>query len=486
MFNRSSQHSVLASDIMHILYPGYQTPEEPVSPRNEEVLQFLRGEQVPKCCHHIDAVANFSDYDMERYHDFIQWIFPTMEQSMAHPDAPTIDSHFAEELHQDSCALAGYCKGCRRYLRYMGLECEGNANITSNPDTRPFWELPHHNFLRITRALNSLRQTGHDACSKALYSQMMQDLKEEPRNFISRTTLLYWMKTQRRTLQEEGITNAGFLGAFVGDIVGSIYERHNTKRTDFPLFSDGSRFTDDSVMTVAVADWLLDSPRRTQYDLEGKLVMWGGLYPHAGYGGAFSRWLHAPAYLGKFNKDGSLRFDDSSCRQPYNSFGNGSAMRCSACAWVAHSQDEALEIAYHSAKITHNHPEGLKGAQAVVAAIYLARQGESKEAIRKYIIENFGYDLSRTCDDIRPGYNFDVTCQGSVPEAIIAFLDSSSFEDAIRLAVSLGGDSDTIACITGSIAGAFYKEIPDYIVEEVCNRLPDDMWSVIKQILLLK
>lgn len=486
MFHLLSQHSVLTSDIMRVLFPSSQSPEQPVSPRNDEVLQFLRGEKIENYRHQIDAVTNFSDYDMEKYHDFIQWIFPTMEQSLAHPEAPTVDSHFAEELHKDSCALSGYCKGCKRFLHYIGFECSGNGNISSPADARPFYALPHHNFLSMTRALNSLRQTGHDECSKTLYAQIMKELEEEPRNFVPRETVLYWMKTQRRSLHDEGITNSGFLGAFVGDIVGSIYERNNIKCTDFPLFSKASRFTDDSVMTVAVADWLLKSPERTQYALENKLVMWGTLYPSAGYGGAFSRWLHAPKFLGEFKEEGGLRFETAIGRRPYNSFGNGSAMRCSACAWVAHSFDEALDLAKRSAEITHNHPEGIKGAQAVVAAIYMARQGETKESIRKYISDSFGYDLNRTCDDIRPNYTFDVTCQGSVPEAIIAFLESSDFENAIRLAVSLGGDSDTVACIAGSIAGAFYKEIPDYIVEEVCKRLPEDMWSIIKQILLLK
>ena len=257
------------------------------------------------------------------------------------------------------------------------------------------------------------------------------------------------------------------LGAIIGDTIGSIYESRNIKSVAFPLFTINSRPTDDSVMSMAVAEWLITDPDRTQTSLEERLVHWGYRYPRAGYGSAFSHWL--------FNRN-------EKGRQPYNSWGNGSAMRCSACGWVADTLSEALDLAKRSAEITHNHPEGIKGAQATVAAIWLARHNATKEEIKAYIIDKFGYNLSRNCDDIRPSYNFDVSCQGSVPESIIAFLESWDFESAIRLAISLGGDSDTIACITGSIAEAFYKEIPLFIITEMNNILEDSWWRIIKLI----
>lgn len=255
------------------------------------------------------------------------------------------------------------------------------------------------------------------------------------------------------------------LGAIIGDTIGSIYESRNIKSVIFPLFSINSRPTDDSVMSMAVAEWLITDTNRTQTSLEECLVRWGYLYPRAGYGDSFSRWL--------FNKTG---------RKPYNSWGNGSAMRCSACGWVAETLNEALDLAKRSAEITHNHPEGIKGAQATVAAIWMARHNATKDEIKEYIIDKFGYNLNRHCDDIRPDYQFDVSCQGSVPEAIIAFLDSEDFESAIRLAISLGGDSDTLACITGSIAEAFYREIPQYILAEMNNILEESWWKIINRI----
>ena len=273
------------------------------------------------------------------------------------------------------------------------------------------------------------------------------------------------------------------LGAIVGDTVGSIYEFANTKRTDFPLFSPVSNYTDDSIMTMAVADWLT-STDRTQGDLEDKMLMWATEYPcpMGGYGGGFSRWLFEPELLGNYDENGMFFIGQSNKRHPYYSYGNGSAMRASACGWVAKSLDEALDLGKRSAEITHNHPEGIKGAQAVAAAIFLSRQGESKEAIRDYIEKQFGYDLHHTCDEIRPTYRWKSSCQGTVPQAVIAFFDSKDFEDSIRLAFSLGGDSDTLACITGGIAQAYYKEIPDTIIEEMRKRLPDMFWEVISRL----
>ena len=272
------------------------------------------------------------------------------------------------------------------------------------------------------------------------------------------------------------------LGAIIGDTVGSIYEFCNINSTKFPLFSSHSEPTDDSVMTMAVAEWLLSDPERTQETLEECMVRWGHRYPRAGYGGAFSSWLFNPDFLGG-SRDEYNNFDDiPSGRHPYNSWGNGSAMRCSACGWVAKTLNEALDLAKRSAEITHNHPEGIKGAQATAAAIWMARHNASKEEIKEYIMDKFGYDLNRDCDDIRPDYYFDVSCQGTVPEAIIAFLDSWDFESAIRLAVSLGGDSDTLTCITGGIAEAFYKEIPEPIIAEMRNRLDADWWDIINSV----
>ena len=269
------------------------------------------------------------------------------------------------------------------------------------------------------------------------------------------------------------------LGAIIGDTVGSIYEFCNINSTKFPLFSSHSEPTDDSVMTMAVAEWLLSDPERTHETLEECMVRWGHRYPRAGYGGAFSSWLFNPDFLGGY-RDEYNNFDDiPSGRHPYNSWGNGSAMRCSACGWVARSLEEAEALAKNSAEITHNHPEGIKGAQAVAAAIWMARHDATKEEIREYITERFYYDLRMDCDDIRLNYYFDVSCQGTVPQAIVAFMDSWDFESAIRLAVSLGGDSDTLTCITGGIAEAFYKEIPEPIIAEMRNRLDADWWDII-------
>ena len=241
-------------------------------------------------------------------------------------------------------------------------------------------------------------------------------------------------------------------GAIAGDFIGSPYEHHNIKTKDFPLFSEESRLTDDSVMTIAVADALItffeydngtkdlsgDSDREA---LKNRFYLgfrkWGMHYPNAGYGGAFYKWLHTGG-------------------DPYNSWGNGSAMRVSPVAWYFEDINVVREAARISAEITHNHPEGIKGAEAIASAVFMARKGFLKKDIKEYITTEFGYDLSKTIDQIRPDYTFDVSCQGSVPQAIRAFIDGIDFEDVVRNAVSIGGDSDTIACMAGAIAAAYY------------------------------
>lgn len=246
------------------------------------------------------------------------------------------------------------------------------------------------------------------------------------------------------------------LGAIAGDIIGSVYEFQPIKSEEFPLFGPGSRFTDDTVMTVAVAHSILEGG-----DYAAAMKAFGRRYPDAGYGGSFIRWIFEDAVL------------------PYNSWGNGAAMRVSPIGLAFDSVERVLREAQLSAEVSHNHPEGIKGAQATALAVFLARTGAGKEAIRHEITGRFGYDLNRTITKVRPRYGFDVSCQGSVPEAIIAFLDSHDYEDAVRKAVSLGGDSDTLACIAGGIAAAFYREIPPVIVDTARLLLPEEFLAVI-------
>ncbi len=285
-----------------------------------------------------------------------------------------------------------------------------------------------------------------------------------PNNIFAEALRKYYGgKEDERTLEmlnadsSKQFVDGGIIGAIIGDIVGSFYEFYNCKSTKIALFTSGTTFTDDTVMTIAVADWLLSG-----VPLQTTMSDWGQEYPNRGYGGMFCEWLF-------YSKD----------KKPYNSFGNGAGMRVSPCGYYANSLEEALELARQSAEVTHNHPEGIKGAQAIASAIILARQHKSKDEIRDYIETSFGYNLHRTCDEIRPAYRFDVTCQGSCPEALIAFLDSDDYESAIRLAVSLGGDSDTIACMTGGIAAAYYG-IPAWLVKYVVSEyLPRNIRDVV-------
>ena len=275
-------------------------------------------------------------------------------------------------------------------------------------------------------------------------------------------------------------------GAIVGDIVGSVYEWNNIKTKEFPLFREDCHFTDDTVMTCAVAEGAMNGGSAD--DFIDAMKKYGRMYPDAGYGGRFRRWL----------------FSDD--REPYYSYGNGSAMRVAPVAWLMNCgfcartglwPSNGREAARRSAEVTHNHPEGIKGAMAVADAIFMCRYyfggyygdyqepldkdpAEVKRRVKEHIEKEYGYDLSRSLDEIRPGYRYDVSCQGSVPEAIIAFLESTDFEDAIRNAVSIGGDSDTIAAITGSIAEAAYG-IPEWIREKAYSYLDEPLKDVLRR-----
>jgi ADP-ribosylglycohydrolase len=265
---------------------------------------------------------------------------------------------------------------------------------------------------------------------------------------LKKQAILFYAAPERSSINKED----SMLGAIAGDIIGSRFEGSPFKDKGFELFSPHSRFTDDTVLTAAVAESLMTGTPYWQ-----NLKAYFRRYPHAGYGGSFAVWAAS----------------DSS--QAYSSFGNGSAMRVSPIGWFFQRAEDVLHQAEASAAATHNHPEGIKGAQAVALAIFLARKGSRKEEIRQDIQSRFGYDLSRTLESIRPWYRFDVTCQGSVPEALIAFFEASDYEDAVRNAVSLGGDSDTQACMAGSVAEAFFGGVPQDIARAALNRLDNHL-----------
>jgi ADP-ribosylglycohydrolase len=246
------------------------------------------------------------------------------------------------------------------------------------------------------------------------------------------------------------------LGAILGDIVGSVHEFRGTKTKVFPLFAPHSTYTDDSVLTVAVADWILSGE-----DLSELLASYTRRFPGRGYGGMFAQWASA--------RD----------RRPYNSYGNGSAMRVSPVGFAGESLDDVLDRAERSAAVTHNHSEGIRGAQATAAAIFLARHGTDKVGIRQAIEARFGYDLSRSLDEIRPGYAFTELCRQTVPPALAAFLESNDYEDAIRNAISLGGDADTLACITGGVAEAYYGGVPEPLAAQGRERLDPRLLEVV-------
>ena len=248
------------------------------------------------------------------------------------------------------------------------------------------------------------------------------------------------------------------LGAIAGDVIGSVYEFCAPKSTDFDLFTPKSAVTDDTILTLAVAEAILDGGRYLEFIRD-----YARRFPNESYGGRFHMWMYTEP------------------PRPYNSYGNGSAMRVSAVGWAFETPDDVLREAQDSAAVTHDHPEGVKGAQAVALAVLRARTGASKEAIRSEITARFGYDLSRTLAEIRPGYSFDETCQGTVPQAMTAFFEAQDFEAAVRLAVSLGGDADTLAAISGSIAEAFFGGIPSEIAAQVQARVPAQLWQVVER-----
>ena len=269
------------------------------------------------------------------------------------------------------------------------------------------------------------------------------------------------------------------LGAIVGDTVGSIYEFNNTKDYNFEMFSPRSGYTDDSIMTMAVAYWLLKDPNHKYETLEEAMVMFAKNCPcpNGGYGEMFYIWLFMPWSLKEicpraFDEDYEPKYNSPMNRVAYNSWGNGSAMRVSAVGWFFETLEETERVAKIAAEITHNHPEGIKGAQATAAAIWMARNGKTKLEIKSYIETTYGYDLDRTWEYLNLRYGWKSSCQETVPEAIIAFLESNSYEDAIRKAVSMGGDSDTLACITGGIAEAYYREIPSEMIEATQRVFP--------------
>ena len=252
----------------------------------------------------------------------------------------------------------------------------------------------------------------------------------------------------------------GIIGAIAGDVIGSAYEFNPTRDHQFELFTPESTFTDDTVLTMANALWLLEDERHSPEKLVEIMLDFCRKYPDRGYGGRFARWIH------------------DSDPQPYNSFGNGSAMRVSPVGYYAKTLDEALSLAKVSAEVTHNHPEGIKGAQATAAAIFLSRQGMSKQELRDYVQQTFDYDLSRTLDDIRPTFTFDETCQRTVPEAITCFMEGKDYEDVVRLSVALAGDADTIAAIAGSISSAV-DDVPSEITQPVIALLSDEFCTTL-------
>jgi ADP-ribosylglycohydrolase len=365
------------------------------------------------------------------------------------PDTPRIGNHYS--------ILGNRVVSHHRYYYFLG-DMGGCFKIK----TKDLSINAINHLLRIsvlTKTPNYIKSVHNLDCFKNKNLVDGEDLREhfegedlELAKNISEVILGY-----RHMFKTENNSNT-IIGAVIGDVVGSVFEWNNVKTTEFDLFNPKCDFTDDTVLTIAIADSILN-----EKDFAKTIWEYGRKYRGRGYGGSFRNWLHQDNL------------------KPYGSFGNGSAMRASAVGYAFNDIETVLEVAKQTAEVTHNHPEGIKGAQATATAIFHARQGKSKQEIKEYISTTFNYDLSFTLDEIRPSYKFDVTCQGSVPQAIVAFLESTDFENAIRLAISIGGDSDTIACITGGIASAFYKHIPTEIMNFVVDKLPSEYIEIINK-----
>lgn len=259
------------------------------------------------------------------------------------------------------------------------------------------------------------------------------------------------------------------IGAIIGDVVGSIYEFDNLRSKTFPLFKRESTYTDDTIMSIAVAEFIISDNLPSQARLVGQLHDWFKKYPDESYGARFTTWMQS------FER---INYTDF---KPYNSFGNGAAMRISAIGDYSRTISEAMSKADFVTNVSHNHPEGVKGAQATASLIVMARTEKDKSKLREFVESEFGYNLNNSVDFLRANYKYNETCQATVPEAIICFLESVDFEDAIRNAISIGGDSDTLACITGSIAEAYYQSIPKEILKQTIDRLPADVLLVVKK-----
>lgn len=354
--------------------------------------------------------------------------------------------HFTKDickLRNEEVGISPHWTTCRNWntsqLKPIGLMMAIVGEVKNRAVA--YHTIPYFNGIRVETKQDGSKDTVVIWENKEGQKRLFKDVKE----------FLAFVENQQEKKKKY------IMGAIIGDTIGSVYEFSNIKSTHFPLFGKRTRFTDDSVLTVATMDSILH-----KIDYTRIYQNYGRIYPDAGYGNYFYEWI--------FNDD----------PEPYDSIGNGSAMRVSPVGWAYSTIDKVLFQAKRSAEVTHNHPEGIKGAQATASAVFLARTGKTKLEIKQFIETMFNYNLDRKLDDIRPTYFFDVTCPGSIPEAIIAFLESTDFESAIRLAISIGGDSDTIACIAGGISEAFYKDIPEYMIENTLRVLPWEMIKVIE------
>jgi ADP-ribosylglycohydrolase len=371
-----------------------------------------------------------------------------------YPETPKIGNHYSQLgnrilSHHKHFYVLGDWGGCSK-IRTKDLTDYDLVNLL--------------NWAVMTRTPNYIKSIFDLKCFKInehknKYIVEGEDLREhfQGDDLEIATTIAHTLTDYKKMFQVKNNSNT-IIGAVIGDVIGSVFEWNNIKTTDFDLFNPKCDFTDDTVLTIAVADCILNKK-----DFAKTIWEYGRKYRGRGYGGSFRNWL----------QEDNLK--------PYGSFGNGSAMRASAVGFAFNDIETVLEVAKQSAEVTHNHSEGIKGAQATATAIFLARQGKSKQEIKDYITQTFDYNLDFTLDEIRPTYKFDVTCQGSVPQAIVAFLESIDFENAIRLAISIGEDSDTIACITGGIASAYYKEIPTEIMDFVVDKLPSEYIEIMNK-----